>query len=319
MPAIITHHLFGCDVCARDSTLVADGTERDAFLLGCQGPDPLFYAFAATTTPELRRLGTILHTEKTAELLFALKNATELLAPDERSIGRAYALGFICHHALDSTVHPWVFHCQQALCDAGVDGLTRENGTEVHTLIEADLDEMVLYVKRGETIASFAAWRTALPLTERALEVSSFVHAYLDMNVYGLSVSPLLFARSVRAYQQAQRMLHAPSPLKRRVLAGLERLVRPYSLYDAMSPRARAHAESDFDNREHHAWIDPFTGRTRTEGFWDLYDRALDLAGERLAMYDQAEFDLDAARRMTGGRDFHGRPLDAFILAVDED
>ena len=48
-----------------------------------------------------------------------------------------YLLGFLCHYLLDSTVHPLVYANQYALCDAGIDGLSREDGSEVHAVIES--------------------------------------------------------------------------------------------------------------------------------------------------------------------------------------
>ncbi len=52
MPALITHDAFGRDVYGRLHAFVG-GTrdEADAFLLGNQGPDPLFYA---VLNPRLR-------------------------------------------------------------------------------------------------------------------------------------------------------------------------------------------------------------------------------------------------------------------------
>ena len=75
--------------------------------------------------------------------------------PREKPLGRAYALGFLCHYALDSTVHPLVYCHEHALCDAGEPGLTRDDGSEVHGVIESELDEMVLFAKRGDTVATF--------------------------------------------------------------------------------------------------------------------------------------------------------------------
>ena len=44
MPALITHDFFGRDVYDRLYTFIGGSRdEADAFLLGNQGPDPLFY------------------------------------------------------------------------------------------------------------------------------------------------------------------------------------------------------------------------------------------------------------------------------------
>ena len=156
MPALITHDFFGRDVYDRLYTFIGGSRdEADAFLLGNQGPDPLFYL---VLSPQLRahnRLGSTMHNKKPSELLTALKNSLGILNSAEREVGRAYALGFLCHYTLDSTMHPFVYFHEYRLCDAGVPGLTRADGSEVHGTIESELDELVLFEKRGETIATF--------------------------------------------------------------------------------------------------------------------------------------------------------------------
>ena len=163
MPAIITHDFFGRDV--YDCLFQAIGGSRDeadAFLLGNQGPDPLFYAVASLRITQYHKLGNTMHSSKPAELLAAFKESLDVLDEEEQAVGRAYALGFLCHYALDSTMHPLVYCNEYALCDAGEPGLTRDDGSEVHGVIESEFDEMVLFAKRGDTIATFNPSREIL-------------------------------------------------------------------------------------------------------------------------------------------------------------
>ena len=80
MPALITHDFFGRDVYDRLYTFIGGSRdEADAFLLGNQGPDPLFYL---VLSPQLRahnRLGSTMHNKKPSELLTALKNSLGIL------------------------------------------------------------------------------------------------------------------------------------------------------------------------------------------------------------------------------------------------
>ena len=163
MPAIITHDFFGRDVYdCLFQTIGGSRDEADAFLLGNQGPDPLFYAVASLRITQYHKLGNTMHSSKPAELLAAFKESLDVLDEEEQAVGRAYALGFLCHYALDSTMHPLVYCNEYALCDAGEPGLTRDDGSEVHGVIESEFDEMVLFVKRGDTIATFNPSREIL-------------------------------------------------------------------------------------------------------------------------------------------------------------
>ena len=91
MPAIITHDLFGKDVYGK--TFDTIGGSRDA-------PDPRYR--------RVGKLASTLHRARPAEFLVALKSAVRELPAQERSIGRAYALGYVCHYLLDSMMHPLI-------------------------------------------------------------------------------------------------------------------------------------------------------------------------------------------------------------------
>ena len=74
MPAIITHDLFGKDVYGKTfDTIGGSRDAAEAFLLGNQGPDPLFFV---APDPRYRRVGKLastLHRTRPAEFLVALK------------------------------------------------------------------------------------------------------------------------------------------------------------------------------------------------------------------------------------------------------
>ena len=77
MPAILTHDFFGRD--AYDDVSASRGfvtqQQRQAFLLGNQGPDPLFYLVADPLVGRENRVGGLMHHAKPARLLSALRDA----------------------------------------------------------------------------------------------------------------------------------------------------------------------------------------------------------------------------------------------------
>ena len=186
MPAIITHDTFGQDAYARHfSSIGGTKDEAEAFLLGNQGPDPLFYSIANPLLSSVHRLGNIMHKEKPNEILVAFKQAINALDEADRSVGRAYALGFLGHYVLDSTMHPLVYFHEFQLCDAGEPGLSRTDGNEVHAVIESEYDEMVLTVKRGETVATFNPAVNILKGSDRMLRIVSLLYANMAFSVFG--------------------------------------------------------------------------------------------------------------------------------------
>lgn len=319
MPALITHDFFGRDVYDRLYTFIGGSRdEAEAFLLGNQGPDPLFYTVLSPQLREHNRLGSTMHNKKPSELLAALKNSLSILGSAEQEVGRAYALGFLCHYTLDSTMHPFVFFHEYQVCDAGEPGLSRADGSEVHGVIESELDELVLFEKRTETVATFNPSAEILNASNFVLRIISKMYAYVALTVYGEIIPATMFETAVKDFRIAQRLFYSPSGRKRAIIGRVEELLRPYSFYRSMSHRPVALTTSQFDNRAHEAWENPFTGEVRTVGFWDLFDEALEKAQDNLFAFDEDTFDLAAAQEITHELDFSGEPVVALVVSVED-
>ncbi len=318
MPSIITHDTFGQDIYRNLFTSIGGSRdEAEAFLLGNQGPDPLFYSVACPWLRASHDLGNIMHDQLPTRLIHSFKTALPFLPDEEHSVARAYALGFLCHYTLDSMLHPFIFSQQYAICDAGEPGLSRSDGHEVHACIETELDELILFVKRGETVERFNPARDILKGSPRMLAVASKLYVYAAMAAYGRVVPMGLFRDSVHAMRLGQRAFHSSSGLKRAILGSVEELVRPYSFCRAMSHLPVELEESIFDNHERNEWVDPFTGIASSESFWDLYERALAQAEHNIELFDEPDFDLESARFITDDKNFSGKPTAATIVAVE--
>lgn len=105
MPSTYAHRRFGADVLER---LPAELQEkiapyRELYDIGLHGPDLLFYYHAAKSTP-VSALGNAMH-EQPGAVFFERARGVVNKAKN-RDAALAYALGFLCHFALDSTCHP---------------------------------------------------------------------------------------------------------------------------------------------------------------------------------------------------------------------
>ena len=96
---------------AHNAMKIAGYTPRNlnAFIIGANGPDPLFcyQMYNPLRKHNLSDLGHLMHQEKTG--LF-LQNLFRLARTDAQ---KDYCLGFLCHYALDSTIHPYVNYLSQ--------------------------------------------------------------------------------------------------------------------------------------------------------------------------------------------------------------
>lgn len=314
MPALITHDFFGRDAYdAMRAVIGEDPDARDAFLLGNQGPDPLFYLVAAPRMRPFFGLGSAMHRIDPAPLLLALKEGIGLLDGRRQDAGRAYLAGFCCHYLLDRATHPFIYGQQFALCDAGIQGLSRADGSDVHAEIERDLDEMVLFARTGRTVADYRPHREVLQAHDEILDALGAMVGFASIKAMRAWAPADMFAVAVRNFRRIQGVFYSPSQRRADAAAFVETRVlrRNHSFFKAMSHRVRACDTSIFDNREHAAWKDPFTGGVRREGFWDLFGEALEAAQHDVPALLSPDFDEAAARRLTRGLNFSGEAAPA--------
>lgn len=311
MPAIITHDTFGQIIYDRLYSLIGGSKDAsEAFLLGNQGPDPLFYLAAHPRLFSYARLGHTMHNEKPSLLIAAFKGALSILNDTEQAIGNAYALGFLGHYTLDSIAHPFVYYHQFSLCNAGEPGLSPKDGSEVHGVIERELDELVLFTTKNITIETFNPAHEILKASNTTLAVISKMLVYVALSVYGQEVPHNLFEKAVKSFRRIQRVFYSPSGSKRCRMGQLERIVRNHSFFEAMSHTPVTRTESIFDNHQHDTWENPFTHKSSSAGFWDLFYQAVEQAQKNMTLFTSDCFGLDEAKSITNNLDFSGKPLE---------
>lgn len=312
MPAVITHYLFGRTLYERSDAAVFPTREAfEAFMLGNQGPDVLFFCPTELKTTGWS-LGTQMHKTDAQRILGCMRDAANMLPDSMANIGGAYVRGLYCHFLLDSQMHPFIYAQQEAIVGAGVEGLSATDGHEVHAEIESELDILALSQIDGVTIAAFDT-TLALEASPQVVHVISLMYKYVAKCALGRDIRSDAYGAGVDGYRLVLMALHSPRGLKRGVIGLAERLFRKHSMARAMSHRNRLLSESIFDNHEHAPWVHPGTGEVRTDGFWDIYHRAQ--ARAHLDMPHMADDDFSLA--LAAGTDFDGNPTYVRILSVE--
>ena len=133
--------------------------EREAFDLGCLGPDPLFF-YQPMRPNAVRREGVRMHRTSALPAVERLRQAIEAEIP--MSVG--YGAGFLCHLALDSACHGYVN-------DRAADGPIS------HMAMEGEYDRMLM-VQDGLDAAE-KAHLPEMPSDRTVWEAAAqaFVHA----------------------------------------------------------------------------------------------------------------------------------------------
>ena len=130
MPSTYAHRRFGANVLDHLPAPLREKLEahRELYDIGLHGPDLLFYYHAEKSTP-VAALGNAMHDEPGRTFFDRARRVVHEEADREAAL--AYALGFVCHFALDSTCHPFV------------EQFTRESGV-THCEIETEFDNMLM-------------------------------------------------------------------------------------------------------------------------------------------------------------------------------
>ncbi|MBE7068227.1 MAG: hypothetical protein E7381_02890 [Clostridiales bacterium] len=146
MPAIYAHRRLGEETVKgldpRLQTLI--NTYLEAFILGTQGPDILFY-YKPLKHNDTRRHGTAIHAESGERVFSALYGLWQTQGEKEDAF-KSYLCGYLCHFTLD------------ALCHKYIDDNSCEKLS--HGKIESEFDKFILR-KDGKPIRGF---NTASPI-----------------------------------------------------------------------------------------------------------------------------------------------------------
>lgn len=210
MPALYTHLRFGEKVQSTLPPAFQALLEQypEAFALGTQGPDILFY-HRPMKKNELRTFGTTLHTYSGNK--FFLEQAKKLLeiGDDLQTLFKengaycAYLCGFLCHFTLDVLCHPYI------------DGNSTKEIT--HGKIESELDKFWL----REDNKPIRGYNTATPILDKNGTKEAVCKA--------LDAAQEPIARSIKTMRKINRLFslkceafHAFAHLVLRV-AGMER------------------------------------------------------------------------------------------------
>lgn len=275
MPAIICHHIFGEDAAAMLPEGMIDGEEELlAFLLGNQGPDPLFARLSTLPGAAAadHRLAHQMHDERCGQALMAFRDGVQHLPVADERIGRAFVLGLLAHYRLDSVAHPFVFSQQEALAAASPALAGAQE--DLHAVIESDIDSWILWEKRRATVLERPAHMN-LMRTERICRVAGALFSQVAFSVYGRTMGAEEYGACVADYELEYRMLDPAGSPTARAAGALERIVKPHSFAQAMAHRVVRSCECAAANLDRRGWSDPTDGCVRHESFADLFEEAL--------------------------------------------
>lgn len=271
-------------------------TSRAAFLAGANGPDMLFsfeaWKPAARRRMDLAAFGGRMHTERTGAFLRGL--CRYAVTPAQKD----YFMGFLCHYAADTTVHPYVEAVTRCCAPYG--------GKAGHGYFESALDS---YLHKRDTGCAAVPVDDMCPrLTGAALaEVNAQLQRAI-LDTYGVEIRREYLADAFFDNYRVRSLFCARTPLRRGLFWLIEPLFGGRGVLTGHLTPARLRGVSRRDSRRGISlptlWHEPATGRPRAENISQLLDMALEYSTQLLREATAPCTGVDLFWPLVGSRDY---------------
>ena len=262
MPAAYLHECVAKDAAqllfdsGMDTTLFSE--YEDAYLIGSQGPDPLFFhrILDPFTNFDIMHFGIKIHRTSTGAFLTALVQHAK-----GDPVAMTYVAGWLSHYATDCTFHPYV--------NAKTQKETKHKTSIAHGLLEHALDTWIYRKKnpRGvpRQVESFETIKHDEKDTIAKLLVRAAKDVFPDDHFTHKHAMD-----SFRSMNNIIKKLYSPNGKKLRFLSSAEGLFGIRGLVTSHTPPYEL-PEDDFINANREPWYSPFEkDRKRCESVEDL-------------------------------------------------
>lgn len=275
MPNIITHYLFASQVAKKVENSIQKCIEKypKEFIIGSNGPDFLFfYQFFDSKKKYIRDIGNKLHSSYINEFytkaVDIIKQCKEIELKEAMT---SYLAGHLCHWALDSRVHPYVFY------RTGWKSLINES---MHHRFEYMIDALLLKRMTNKTIKEFKYYLLT-EQSEISSKVVSNIYVPICNELLGSELDDKIIRQALDDWHDINRLTYDPYLIKTPLVKLYEKIKKSPYLYSGNMIPVKIDETYDILNLEKKTWTYPIDDtRTSNESFLEMFDRAIDLALE---------------------------------------
>ncbi|MEG0168655.1 zinc dependent phospholipase C family protein [Anaerorhabdus sp.] len=275
MPSLITHELFGKEVC-RSLPLQLEkiiNSNIEEFSIGTSGPDLFFYynAWPWKNQEEAHRIATMggkIHNHNIHDFF---KQVFEECKAHQTQEKISYISGLLCHWALDKEAHPYIFN-QTESTKGG-------NSSLLHRRFESHLDYLMLKLIKNQTPKEYPGYKL-LKYDQHTVDAVFEVYKNPLHDIYQDDIDRKTIEGCLKDFYQIQKVLYDPKNMKKKLLFGFEKniLKKPYAFTSMIVPLEED--ELDILNNAHRTWHHPCTNKPNTRSFVDIFNDSIHLGQE---------------------------------------
>jgi hypothetical protein len=292
MPDMLAHY----EVAEAARARLAEGplarllrAQHDAFKVGAQGPDFLFYAGVWPGQRSRAGIAAVAHRHKTGEAIAALVAEAAGTPAPERDIVAAFACGYAAHLALDASAHPWIQYWTgdvERTDDLAATAPARRR----HGVLEASID--VALSQKHSPDQGWVRRQRLLAMSPAQTKAVSAAWERVVRDVYGETFTA---AEGRAAFRDMAFIYSAMSDRRTafsRTVLALGRLVDPDGTNRAIIYPRSPHPAAAGLLAGRRTWFNPWVPDTpRDDTFADIGDSAATLALSLLQAIETALFD----------------------------
>lgn len=264
---------------------------RQAYNLGAQGPDVLFYhrIFPWTATSALKKFGHKVHTKNiNAFFTRGFDHIEALDNQDLKALLSSYFYGFLTHYAIDTQTHPYIFY------------YSGHKGGYNHKYYECLLDSVM--AKR--TSMAYGPTHKKIKLSSKdGLAIAHFLHTTIE-EVYRAPADLEDIEESIKDMVTVLAVMYDPLHLKKPLIGLIDKVSHSRGkLITGIFPR-KLDPDVDYFNLNHKEWYHPCPPhRPSRASFLDLLDTGQALALKFItagASYMEKTMDKDEFQTILG-------------------
>lgn len=243
----------------------------DESTIGAQGPDYFYYVIGANK-PAAMDVGNRIHKSHTRSFLVTM---LEVAIKQQSSDILQYVCGFLSHHALDISIHPYIFYYT---------GLYQEKDPSthqwagLHLQFERKVD--IAFIKKHRHIQPnrHMLFKQTLPLNALNAPIQTAIE-HSVLRTFGVAGAADLFNQGYQMMRRVGRFIvFDPFTLKRKLLGVFESYHTPKSTYFQDLSHAQKTSDFDYLNDQASPWLHPVTGETQTLSVDAIFNQAYDLS-----------------------------------------
>lgn len=268
MPDIVTHATFAKDVVERIENQTIKhmlNKNQPLYYLGSQGPDVFFFN---SKTKGYTRFGSFMHNNHVDDFLYESIIYLKEHYDDQLY---SYLIGFLCHQALDSKAHPYVYHVT-GLYQAADQDTHHFRGN--HMRLERAIDS--IFIQKYWNEQDPHCFRIDQKILNYKIDKDIFgpYYQYVFKKVFNRENGDQVFFSSAKNFKRYSKFLCDPKGRKKKLAKRLDQAFNRKSklVIETLFHHQNVNESMDYLNTNNKEWRHPVNQVVSNKSFMELYN-----------------------------------------------